>query len=157
MMALLIYIATHLIGLSYGLTMGERSMVFSQFAHETDWFSSDLFQRANNLCGMKNTAGHGVPTNGYESYEHWVYSITDYYNRNINFSVNYSSDALSFAKELKTSGYYTDSIRNYSKGIGAAYSEIPSYWSFILILCPMLFTGVTVWGALFLGKKYFDA
>lgn len=126
-----IFVYTHIIGISFGIWHPEkRNLVFSQFAHETAGFKSDLFKRSNNLCGMKDIKGeHGQSTNGYESYRNFIACIRDYYLRNRDFNLRYSVDPGIFAQQLKRSGYYTDSVSNYRAGLIHWRGKIP-YWYF---------------------------
>jgi hypothetical protein len=138
--ALPLFIAAHILGFIYGIySYDARTNVFAQWAHETALFSSDPYQRANNLSGMKNVQGYGNASGGYESYSSPYISMVHYFRRNSDFNVAYRENPRLFASELQESGYYTDSLGNYAKGLSKRRSQIPTWWH--LVVC-MLALGI---------------
>lgn len=64
------------------INVRNRNIVISQSILESNWFSSDIFLKNNNLFGMKQarvreTTAIGTNRN-HAKYEHWTHSVEDY-------------------------------------------------------------------------------
>ena len=104
---------------------GLRRFIIAQAKHETGNFTSDLYSRSGNAFGMK--LARIRPKIQFQFHPQQVYahylgspslSLIDYLLRAENFNMPTHFDSVAdFALWLKESGYYSDSLFNYTNGI----------------------------------------
>lgn len=103
-------------------------LIYCQWSHETDNFTSDLCRDYNNLGGMTTETPNDLPQpdgelwyrkfDSPEDYGHYYGWYLSQFAENGIFDV---TDIPSFAAALKDGGYFGDSIDNYVTGMTAAW------------------------------------
>lgn len=119
-------------GMSRGYSFRTCLYALAQMRHETNNFTSNLFERANNVSGMKKptvraTKGIVSVSNGYAVYNTVWNSMADYWLRQNAFSMPKSFVSIeAFSKWNKDSRYYEDSLDNYTARLKFWYNSYGS-------------------------------
>ena len=107
-------------------------LAVAQSKHETGNYTSAVFKNNNNAFGYKYYPGsdwqlkagtlspEGNSYAKYSSVENSANEIAAYINRRKTL-FSFVNDADSYARVLKTEGYYGDSLANYSRGLNTFY------------------------------------
>lgn len=113
--------------LENGFSLPVSKMIAAQFAHETANFSSELFEKYNNPCGMKVATKRDNKQSGsikgFASYKSLADGVADYalWWQAANMPFLRFSSLERFVKALKDKGYFEDSFENYYKGVKNFY------------------------------------
>lgn len=116
-----------------GMPLQLATLVAAQAAHETEDFTSDLFNSCNNCFGYKYVEGASLQTHpchkspegnyyaGYADIEHSAMEICGWIKRRLNEgrfpALTAIQTPLQYASLLKNCGYYGDTEANYTAGI----------------------------------------
>ena len=108
----------------------DYKILYSQWSHETNGFTSDLCVEYNNLGGVTQTSVNNTPqpdgTCYYMQFES-VEEYAEYFGRYLRlYEENGIYDASSiedYAAALKDGGYFGDTLENYVAGMTAAYND----------------------------------
>jgi hypothetical protein len=102
-------------------------LVTAQSGHETDGWTSDVYN------SLSNAFGYGFDGSSYKDYnaiggvEKSAQDLADYLNRRVNQSgwpaLDQITTADQYAALLKSAGYYTDSLANYAAGIKRWFND----------------------------------
>lgn len=110
-------------------------VLVAQSAHETAYWTSNIYKKNNNLFGMRmphvRTTTASEERNGYAYYDNLESSATDmvYWLAFNHYDYKAETPDMKlnlYVAWLKQKGYYTDTILNYSKGVNYAYQKL---WS----------------------------
>ena len=113
-------------------------LIVAQARHETGNYSSNVFRACNNLFGYKFVNGKwqaascvNAPEGGkyarYNSVSDSVNELIDWLRRRERegrIDTSAITNSAEYATALKKSNYYTDSVRNYQKGLDLALNKI---------------------------------
>ena len=108
----------------------DYKILYSQWSHETNGFTSSLCVEYNNLGGVTQTSVNDTPqpdgTCYYMQFES-VEEYAEYFGRYLRlYEENGIYDAFSieeYAAALKDGGYFGDTLENYVAGMTAAYND----------------------------------
>lgn len=119
--------------ISRGLPPNFQKLLVAQAKHETANFSSNAFKKNNNLYGYKSVkgakwqTGAGITSSEGNAYAHYA-SIEDSVNEVIDWIKRRQKEgkfpadlrminSSEYAQLLKNSGYYGDTVANYTRGL----------------------------------------
>ena len=108
----------------------DYKILYSQWSHETNGFTSDLCEEYNNLGGVTQTSVNNTPqpdgTCYYMQFES-VEEYAEYFGRYLRLyeenGIYDATDIESYAAALKDGGYFGDTLENYVAGMTAAYND----------------------------------
>ena len=108
----------------------DYKILYSQWSHETNGFTSDLCEEYNNLGGVTQTSVNNTPQPDGQYYYMQFESVeeyAEYFGRYLRlYEENGIYDASSiedYAGALKDGGYFGDTLENYVAGMTAAYND----------------------------------
>lgn len=104
--------------------------IYSQWVHESAYFSSDLAIEYNNLGGLTQEAPNDTPQpDGLNYYMQFATpeDYADYFGRYLKLyaedGIYDANDIPGYAAALKHGGYFGDTLENYISGMTSAYNE----------------------------------
>lgn len=105
--------------------------IYSQWAHETDGFSSALCVDYNNLGGITQEEENDLPQPDgalwYRKFE-TAEAYADYFGHYLRLyeedGIYEATDIASYAAALKHGGYFGDTLENYIAGMTTAHNEV---------------------------------
>lgn len=121
-------------------------IIFAQFAHETGDFTSNIFLNANNVAGMKASVkrkNHNGEYSGHASYDSIWLSIVDYIERQKQFGVLPSSDALNYYTDTQLTGYAED--KSYITKCMGVYDQVKQRLRPYTLLLYAIIIGALYW------------
>ena len=108
----------------------DYKILYSQWSHETNGFTSDLCVEYNNLGGVTQTSVNNTPQPDGQYYYMQFESVeeyAEYFGRYLRLyeenGIYDATDIESYAAALKDGGYFGDTLENYVAGMTAAYNE----------------------------------
>ena len=108
----------------------DYKILYSQWSHETNGFTSDLCEEYNNLGGVTQTSVNNTPQPDGQYYYMQFESVeeyAEYFGRYLRLyeenGIYEATDIESYAAALKDGGYFGDTLENYVAGMTAAYND----------------------------------
>lgn len=120
-----------------GATEEMARVIMCQAAHETGFWTSNVWEHSNNMFGMKihsrkvkGKNDNSLNYKGYATYTHYTGSledIVDWLKRHKLF--NKITSIPDYAAAIRAKGYYEASLEEYTKGMLNAYKRLyPESW-----------------------------
>jgi len=117
------------------LTPEQARTLIAQSAHETAYWESNVFKHSNNCYGIKAhkrkiTGKLNINYNGYATYQNIEGSCNDIIDLlRRRYSLEAANNIYLYVVTLKEKGYFEDTIKNYLRGVLAAYKKLfPESW-----------------------------
>ncbi len=135
------FYATFIIGMLNGYSMKSCAVVYAQQQFETSDFSSNVYRKARNTCGMRvatkrKQMGRIGEYNGYAKFILPFFSTLDLFRwLSINGITN-CDNPLVYAAILKQRGYYEAKLETYATGV-TAWADRFNFRPLIWLLLPL--------------------